>query len=157
ALAGLTFGVQVCNRPNVALPAFVIGVLLTATRRRQAAAAFSIALAIALVPVTLRNIVVSGYWSPVTASHGGLNFYIGNNAEADGSFHAVEGVTPDIKGQLEDTRRVAERATGHALDDAGVSSYFYGLGWKWIREQPVAAAALFARKIALMFSARYLW
>jgi tetratricopeptide (TPR) repeat protein len=157
ALAGLTFGVQICNRPNVALPAVAIALLLAATRRRQAAAAFAIAAALALVPVTLRNIVVSGSWSPVTASHGGLNFYIGNNPGADGSYRAVAGVTPDIKGQQEDTRRVAERATGRRLDDAAVSSYFYGLGWRWVREQPRAAAALFARKIALVFSARYLW
>src|SRR4051812_45458395 len=44
-------------------PALVIGLLLAATRRWPAAAAFSLALAAALVPVTLRNIVVSGYWS----------------------------------------------------------------------------------------------
>jgi len=157
ALAGLTFGVHVCNRPNVALPALAIVFLLAATRRRRPAAAFAIAAALALFPVTLRNIVVSGSWSPVTASHGGLNFYIGNNADADGSYRAVAGVTPDIKGQQEDTRRVAEQATGRRLDDAAVSSYFYGLGWRWIREQPRAAATLFARKIALVFSARYLW
>jgi tetratricopeptide (TPR) repeat protein len=149
--------VQVCNRPNVALPAAVIAVLLAATRRWRPAAAFPIALAVALLPVTLRNIVVSGDWSPTTASHGGLNFYIGNNAQADGTYHAVAGVTPDIKGQQDDTRRVAERAAGHALDDAGVSSYFYGLGWTWIRDRPAAAASLFARKLSLMVSAKYLW
>src|SRR5262245_38661745 len=157
SLAGLTFGMQVSNRPTVALPALAIALLLAATRRWQAAAAFSIAAALALVPVTLRNIVVSGDWSPVTASHGGLNFYIGNNADADGSYRAVPGVTPDIKGQREDTRRVAERAAGHALDDAGVSSYFYSLGWTWVREQPLAAARLLVRKIGLVFSAGYLW
>ena len=157
ALGGFIFGIQVCNRPNVALPALAIALLLAVTRRRQAAAAFSIAAALALVPVSVRNIVVAGYWSPVTASHGGLNFYIGNNADADGSYRAVDGVTPDLKGQQDDTRRVAERAAGRPLDDAAVSAYFYGLGWRWIREQPLAAAALFARKIALVFSAKYLW
>src|SRR5262249_9308840 len=156
SLAGLTFGIQVSNRPNVALPALAIALLLAATRRWQAAAAFSIAAALALAPVTLRNIVVSGDWSPTTASHGGLNFYVGNNALADGSYRAVPGITADIKGQQEDTRRVAERATGRPLDDAGVSSYFYRLGWTWMREQPLAAARLFARKIALVFSATYL-
>src|SRR5262249_53242784 len=59
--------------------------------------------------------------------------------------------------QQEDARRVAERAAGRPLDDAAVSSYFYRLGWRWIREQPLAAAALFGRKIALVFSAKYLW
>jgi tetratricopeptide (TPR) repeat protein len=156
-LAGLALGVQACNRPNVAFPAAVIALMLAATRRWQAAAVFSTGLAIALAPVTLRNIAVSGYWSPVTASHGGLNFYIGNNAQADGTYRSVPGITPDIKGQQEDTRRLAERAAGHALDDASVSWFFYRLGWTWIREQPVAAGKLFARKLSLMFSAKYLW
>src|SRR5262245_51200452 len=84
-LAGLAFGIHVCNRPNVALPAAVIALLLAVARRRRAAAVFSIAFALALVPVTLRNIVSSGVWSPTTASHGGLNFYIGNNPQADGT------------------------------------------------------------------------
>jgi tetratricopeptide (TPR) repeat protein len=156
-LAGLAFGVHACNRPNVAFPAAVIALLLAATRRRQAATVFSIGLALALAPVTLRNIVVSGYWSPVTASHGGLNFYIGNHAEADGTYRSVPGITPDIKGQREDTRRVAERAAGHALDDAGVSWFFYRRGWTWIREHPLTAAQLFARKLSLMFTAKHIW
>lgn len=157
ALAGLAFGIHVSDRPQVGVPAVLIALLLAATRRWRAAAVFSVALGLALVPVTLRNIVVSGYWSPVTASHGGINFFIGNNAEADGTFHAVPGVTPDIAGQAEEARHVAERATGHALDDAGVSWFFYERAWTWIRERPADAAALFARKLTLMFSAKYLW
>ena len=157
ALAGLAFGIHVCNRPQVGVPAVLIALLLAATRRGRAAAAFSLAFGLALVPVTLRNIVVSGYWSPVAASHGGLNFFIGNNADADGTFHAVPGVTPDIAGQAEETRRVAEQATGHALDDAAVSWFFYKRGWTWIRERPADAAALFARKLSLVFGAKYLW
>jgi tetratricopeptide (TPR) repeat protein len=156
-LSGLAFGVQTCNRPNVAIPSLLIALLLAAARQRRAAVVFAAAVALALTPVTLRNIVVSSYWSPVTSSHGGLNFYIGNNAQADGTYRSVPEVTPDIRGQQEDTRRVAEKAVGHALDDASVSDYFYGLGWAWIREQPGAATALFARKLSLMFSAGYIW
>jgi tetratricopeptide (TPR) repeat protein len=156
-VAGFAFGIHVCNRPNIAAPAVVVALLLATLRRWRGAVAFAIALAIALVPVTLRNIVVSGSWSPVTASHGGLNFFIGNNAGADGTFHAVADITPDIRGQQEDTRRVAERAMGHALDDAGVSWFFYRRGLSWIHDQPLAAATLFARKLSLMFSGKYLW
>ncbi len=156
-LAGLAYGVQACNRPNVAVPAAVIALLLAATRRWQSAAVFAIGLAIAFSPVTLRNIVVSGHWSPETSSHGGLNFYIGNNAAADGTYRPVPGITPDIKGQQEDTRRFAEQATGHVLDDPGVSWFFYRLGWAWIGEQPLTAAKLFARKLSLMFSAASIW
>lgn len=157
ALAGLGFGIQTCNRPNVAVPSLLIALLLAGARRWRAATVFAAAVALALVPVTVRNIVVSGYWSPVTSSHGGLNFYIGNNAEADGTYRSVPDVTPDVKGQQQDTRRVAETAVGHALDDASVSDYFYGRGLAWIRSQPGAALVLFVRKFSLMFSAGYIW
>ena len=77
--------------------------------------------------------------------------------KADGAYHTVPGITPNLEGQQEDTRRVAEQALGHAVDDAGASRYFYSLGWTWIREQPVAAAGLFLRKVALGFSAATPW
>jgi tetratricopeptide (TPR) repeat protein len=156
-LAGLAFGLQTCNRPNVAVPAILIALLLAGTRRWRAAAVFACGVLLALTPVTVRNIVVAGYWSPATSSHGGLNFYIGNNRQADGTYRPVPGITPDIKGQQEDARRVAEKAVGHALDDGRVSDYFYGLAWSWIREHPVAAARLLSRKFSLMFSAGYIW
>jgi len=62
-----------------------------------------------------------------------------------------------MMGQQEDTRAVAERATGRRLDDGEVSWYFYGLAWTWMRERPMDAARLFARKLSLMFSAGYIW
>ena len=156
-LAGVVYGVHACNRPNVALAAASIVLLLFAARRWRLAAAVTLGVALALAPVTLRNIASSGYWSPVASSHGGLNFYIGNNAEADGTYRSVPGITPSISGQKEDARRFVREATGRSLDDAGVSRYFYDLGWTWIREHPRAAARLFARKLSLTFSAEYIW
>ena len=99
---------------------------------------------------------MAGNWSPVP-SHGGLNFYIGNHAQADGTYGSVPGITSNLEGQQDDARRVAERAVGHALIDAEVSGYFYGVGLRWIREQPVAAAKLFIRKLSLVFSSANIW
>ena len=154
--AGLAFGVQTLNRPNIAVAACGITMLLVVTRRWRTAAVFAVAITLALAPVALRNFVVAGNWSPVP-SHGGLNFYIGNNAQADGTYGSVPGITPNLEGQQDDARRVAERAVGHALGDAEVSGYFYGLGLRWIREQPVAAAKLFIRKLSLVFSSANIW
>lgn len=154
--SGLAFGVQILNRPNMAIAACGIAVLLAVARRWQTAALFAVAVMLALAPITLRNFRVAGTWSPV-ASHGGLNFYIGNNAEADGTYRSVPGISPNLEGQRDDARRVAERAVGHALDDAEVSQYFYNLGWRWIREQPAAAATLFIRKLSLVFSSADIW
>jgi tetratricopeptide (TPR) repeat protein len=154
-LSGLAFGIQSLNRPNVLIPALVVGALLLATRRWRPALLIAAGLAVALAPITLRNMAVAGDWSPVS-SHGGLNFYIGNNPEADGTYHSVPGITPNIAGQQEDARRVAEQAVGRKLSDGEVSAYFYELGWRWIRQRPAAAAALFVRKLAYLFNAAHL-
>src|SRR6185436_6927298 len=149
--AGLAFGVQALNRPNVLIPAVAIAALLAATRRWKPAAAMAIGIAIALAPITIRNVVVAGDWSPLS-SHGGLNFYIGNNERADGTYRLVAGITPNISGQQEDARRVAQQAVGRAVDDGEASAYFYGLGARWIRESPGAAVQLFARKLFYVLS-----
>jgi tetratricopeptide (TPR) repeat protein len=153
--AGLAFGVQALNRPNVLIPAVAIAALLAATRRWKPAAAMAIGIAVALAPITIRNVVVAGDWSPLS-SHGGLNFYIGNNAEADGTYRHVPGITADITGQQEDARRVAEASVGRKLDDADVSAYFYGLGVSWVRLHPGDAAMLFLRKLAYTFDSAFI-
>jgi tetratricopeptide (TPR) repeat protein len=157
AAAGAAYGVQICNRPNVAIPAAGIALLLAANRQWRLATALALGVALALTPTTIRNIVVSHYWSPLTASHGGLNFYVGNNPDADGTYAPVAGISANMLGQQEGTRRVAEQATGRALDDGAVSMYFYRLAWMWMREHPAAAARLLAKKMGLMFSAGYIW
>jgi tetratricopeptide (TPR) repeat protein len=155
AVAGMAFGIQTLNRPNVLLALGGLFVLLLATRRWRGAAAMAAGVLIALAPVTIRNAAVAGDWSPVS-SHGGLNFYIGNNPAADGTYAAVPGITPSIVGQQEDARKVAEQAVGRPLDDAETSAWFYGRATAWIRDQPAAAAKLFVRKLAYVFNAAHL-
>ncbi len=155
AMSGLAFGIQTLNRPNVLIPCVFVLALLAMARRWRPAVFMSAGLAIALSPVIVRNALVAGDWSP-GSSHGGLNFYIGNNAEANGTYHVVPGITPNIVGQQQDARRVAEQAIGRSLADSDVSAYFYGLGWTWIRLHPKDALALFARKLAYTFNSAYI-
>jgi len=93
-----------------------------------------------IVPVTIRNYVVSNQIVMI-ASHGGLNFYIGNNADADGTYHHVAGIRPTIAGQEEDAPRVE-----------AVEGSFYRRASRWIRAYPARALALFVRKIAYTFN-----
>ena len=106
-------------------------------------------MAIGLAPAALRNLAVTGRLTLIS-SHGGLNFFIGNRAGADGTYEAPPGITPSIAGQAHDARVVAEAAAGRPLADPEVSGYFAGLGASWIREHPGDAAALFARKLWLV-------
>ena len=153
--AGAVFGIQCLNRPNVLVPALAIILLLALGRRWRPAGVMAAGLVIALLPLTVRNYAVAGEWTPA-ASHGGLNFYIGNNPEADGTYHQVPGITPNIEGQHRDARRVAEAALSRTLSDAEVSDYFYGLGWSWISLHPIDALRLLARKIFFLFNSAYI-
>ena len=109
-------------------------------------------LAVAIAPATARNLAVSG--EPVlVSSHGGLNLSIGNRAEADGTYRHVPGITPDIRGQAQDARRVAEESAGRPLSAREVDAHFRNLALEWIAGHPLDAARLFARKLAYVFAA----
>ena len=154
-LSGAVFGVHILNRPNVALGAAAVALMLVVTRRMRPAAVLTAGLVIGMAPVMVRNLIVSNQWS-LSSSHGGLNFYIGNSSTATGFFQPVPDITPNITGQAKDAQHVAERALGRPVSDAETSRYFYALAWHWIREHPEDAARLFARKIGYVFSAQHI-
>jgi tetratricopeptide (TPR) repeat protein len=154
--AGLALGLFVTNRPNALVWAAALVVLLAlvppSRKSLRRTAALLGGLALALAPVTLRNRAVSGEWILVS-SHGGLNFYIGNNADSDGTYRRIPGIAPDIEGQIHDARTVAETAAGRPLRASEVSRYFYRHAWEWIARRPGAALRLFLRKLAYCFNA----
>ncbi|MEO5823142.1 MAG: glycosyltransferase family 39 protein [Vicinamibacteraceae bacterium] len=153
---GILAALFALNRPNALILAAGIGAglavraLITRTRPETlAVVAFMGALMVGLAPAALRNLAVAGRVTLVS-SHGGLNFFIGNRAGADGTYEAPVGITPSIAGQAHDARVVAEAALGRPLSDPEVSGYFTDLGLAWIRQHPGEAAALFARKLWLV-------
>jgi tetratricopeptide (TPR) repeat protein len=155
ALAGAALGLFALNRPNALLWGLGLAIALPfargLSRGGRAAAALALGVALALAPPTLRNLAVSG--EPVlVSSHGGLNLYIGNRAEADGTYRRVPGVTPDIRGQAHDARRGAEEAVGRSLSTRGVDAHFRDLALRWIAGHPLEAARLFLRKLAYVFA-----
>ncbi len=172
--AGVAFGLLSLNRPNV-LPFAGVVVLALAVastplvarsragsprspsfeegpfRTLRFAAAYLFGVALAIAPVTLRNLSVSHEFILIS-SHGGLNFYVGNNPDADGTYHLVPGITPSITGQAADAKRVAEAEEGRSLSTREVSAHFARKAWGWIAAQPGAAARLFVRKVWYVLS-----
>jgi tetratricopeptide (TPR) repeat protein len=154
ALAGLIFGVQALNRPNMLIAVVGVAIVMLVARRIRPAALLVAGLLVGLAPAAIRNAVVAGEVS-VVSSHGGLNFYIGNSERATGFYTTVPGVTPAIVGQEKDTRRVAEQALGRPVTDAEASSYFFDRAWSWMVEHPLQAAGLLARKFYYVFNAQH--
>ncbi len=135
--AGISLGLLVLNRPNALLwaPVAAIAIFLAEEKRPRWSALFAVAFLVTLAPVTIRNYVVAHQFVPIS-SHGGLNFYIGNNAEADGTYHHVPGIRPTILGQAEDAE----------------GKPFYAMAWRWMRSNPGDAPRLFLRKVAYTFN-----
>jgi tetratricopeptide (TPR) repeat protein len=153
--AGAVFGIASLNRPNMLLAAGAVLLAMLLLRRGTPALAAAAGLVLALLPIGIRNVVVSGEWTLVS-SHGGLNFYIGNNPRATGFYEAVPGITPNILGQQTDARRVAGEALGRTVSDEEASQYFFKEAWRWIRDQPADAAALFLRKFYWTMHAQHI-
>jgi 4-amino-4-deoxy-L-arabinose transferase-like glycosyltransferase len=171
AAAGVAFGLLALNRPNALLAVAAVGLTLAlappVARRRGSlpsppfeeislrtflpVAAFVFGVVLAIAPVTLRNLAVSHEFVLIS-SHGGLNFFIGNNPEADGTYRAVPGITPSIEGQAADTKRVAEAEAGRPLSVREVSEHFAAKARRWIASSPGAAGRLFARKVWYVLS-----
>jgi Tfp pilus assembly protein PilF len=111
------------------------------------------AAAMAILPVTIRNYVVSGQFVPI-AWQGGTNFYIGNSAESDGVTAVLPGTRPTWWGGYDDVRRLAEKAAGRPLKGAEIDRYWLGKGLEFWRKQPGKALGLLARKTFIWFAGR---
>lgn len=94
---------------------------------------------IAIIPVTIRNAVLTGEFIPLTTG-GGINFYIGNNSEANG-YYAVPkyrghslGSTPQQ--QWSRMNQVACRERGKRLSRQAVSLFWLNQGLRYIDRHP---------------------
>src|SRR5262249_40187133 len=95
-LAGVVFGLQALNRPNVLVAAVAVLAGLAIARRFRPAVWLAAGVCLAMMPVGIRNAAVSHEWT-LTSSQGGLNFYIGNAPEATGYYRTISGITPSIQ------------------------------------------------------------
>lgn len=155
--AGIVFGLAALARPTILvfLPVIVLSFLRgwkDPVRRKSgltAAAVFLAVLVIMLTPVTIINYAASGQIIFV-AYQGGINFYLGNNPEADGFSSTLPSAGRDW--DLADADYLAFRETGRHLQYADQSAFWYKKGLAYIRDHPKDAAALFIRKLYFLFS-----
>jgi tetratricopeptide (TPR) repeat protein len=100
--------------------------------------------ALPILPVTLRNAVVSGEWVPIQAQEG-LNLYIGNNPEATGTCYVRPGAAYD---------ELATRPARAGLNTpSGARRYFQAEVLHFAVRQPLQAARLVVRKALLTWNA----
>jgi tetratricopeptide (TPR) repeat protein len=174
-LPGVAFGLAAITRPNVLaflalLPIWLFAGYRGRTAKPQAAQMAQIgkktvgtksawtrlvfvwgAAALVVLPVTVRNYVVSRQFVPI-AWQAGTNFYIGNSAESDGMTAIMPGTRPTLWGGYDDVKRLAEEAVGRPLKGAEIDRYWLGKGLEFWLRQPGKALGLLLRKTFLWFT-----
>lgn len=150
---GLLLGILILLRENTLLVVpFLLPVAFLADR---GAAGLRLAALLAggmlvLAPVGLRNAAVGGGFLPTTFQ-GGVNFYIGNNPAADGTYQPLTPGRQVPAFERHEPVRLAEQAVGRELTAAEVSDYWLGRSLDWAREEPGDFLRLQARKLGMFF------
>ena len=90
---------------------------------------------IVIAPWTIRNYRIFGSFVPVS-TNGGINFYMGNNPEATGTFRWA--VPPGARWN---------EASPHGFYELQASQQGYRCGWQFIREHPGRFALLIAKRV----------
>ena len=112
---------------------------------------FTVGVVLPIVPVTMHNRVTGGEWVLIS-TQGGTNFFIGNNPVADGKTAvAFAPQTWEKHREYVDnvwwaSRANAEALSGQQLSDSEVSRFWFKRGFRFWRNQPLAALKLTLRK-----------
>ena len=121
-------------------------------QRLVLAAVLLVGLMAAVVPGGVRNQIVSGDF-PLIVSQFGPTFYIGNNAEADGTYRPLSSAGGGAAFERADATALAEQAVGVSLTRGEVSRYWMRQALDDIISQPGDWVSLIGRKFALLFNA----
>jgi len=154
-LPGACIGLLALARPNAVvlllpLLAWAIACDRGSAVRRLAAIVAGVVLVIA--PFALRARAIGGGLSPFPVN-GGINFYIGNHAEANGMYVSIEGLSDLPLRQVETSIVEASRRRGTTLDARAADRFWFGEGLAFLSGSPGAAARLLLTKAAMMFRA----
>ncbi len=163
-VAGIALGLASLTRPTAlalipffAFFAYRYGVASSnklGKSRRNVTGALALVAATLLViaPVTVRNYLVGGDLTLI-ASSGGVNFFIGNNAESN----PVSASLPQPYGAnwtLSDMSGLAEEYEGRQLSPAEVSHSWTIRAVKWITQHPLQFFRNYATKLYLALGKR---
>ena len=157
SLTGIFMGLAALTRPTILIWAALLLLLILFYRRQitnwyKQILFFVFALLILIAPITIRNLIIAQ--DPVLiSSQGGINFYIGNNPDADG----VSAIMPEPMGhnwQISQISHIAENETGKELSSGEISSFWLKKGLEWAIDNPGEFIRLYLKKVYFNISNR---
>ncbi len=150
--SGALLGLLALLRENALL---LLPFLLPLTWRRgegwksgRRALALAIGVIMPLLPVAARNAALGGGFLPTTFQ-GGVNLWIGNNPDADGTYRPLSPGKQIPALERDEAERLAEEALSRPLSGAQVSRYWFRRTLDWAAAEPIDFVRLQLRKLAL--------
>jgi tetratricopeptide (TPR) repeat protein len=112
---------------------------------------FVLGVTIVLIPVAYRNWKVGGSFLPTTFQ-GGVNFYIGNNPQANGTYQPLSPGKQVPFYERTEPIRLAEKEMGRTLEPYEVSNFWLRKSFDWAKKNPADFLKLQAKKIRMFWS-----
>lgn len=103
--------------------------------------------------VTLRNYLVEKDRVLITGNLG-INFYLGNNPEATGTFFCPADITMNQDDMFRDSKIIAESGLARRLSTSQVSSFWFNRAWSFIFKEPKMYVKLLIDKLIYIFIPR---
>ncbi|UCE42179.1 MAG: glycosyltransferase family 39 protein [Candidatus Aminicenantes bacterium] len=113
--------------------------------------AFVLGITIVLIPVAYRNWAVGDNFLPTTFQ-GGVNFYIGNNPQATGTYRSLSPGKQVPAYERTEPIRLAEKEMGRTLEPYEVSNFWLRKSLDWARKNPNDFLRLQAKKVRMFWS-----
>jgi tetratricopeptide (TPR) repeat protein len=145
ALAGLILGLTTITRPTVLILLPVILYFLFKAEKLKTML-FLFAALLPIIPVTISNWHNGDF--VLISSQGGINFYIGNNAQSDGKSAVMPGFGQAWK--YNDCVKYAESTTNRKLNPSEVSNFYFSKGFAYWKDNPSSAILLLGEKILVL-------
>lgn len=151
--AGFFLGLSAIARPTILLFVLFLFIYWIIQNRKNIKSYLFCALfvLIPILPVTVYNYMQNSQFTLI-AAYGGINFYIGNNKNADGVSPVIPGIRQDWKGGQEDTKRLAEKDVGHPLTESELSDYWFNRAVNDITDDPMHFIKLLIKKMVLLLN-----
>lgn len=150
--AGLFAGLAAITRPVILalIPLYLIWIFITMENKSAAlrtAGLYLIAVVLVISPITFRNLIISDDFVLISSS-GGINFYIGNNEDADG-YSASMPPPLGHSWQIKDIQFLAEKEAGREMKASEISQFYYRKGLNWIIQNKIDFIKLYLSKLYL--------
>jgi len=134
-VSGLFIGLAAITRPVILalIPLYLLWIWLSAENHLNAFQIIGLMISIIIIvisPVTIRNLIVADDLVLVSSS-GGINFYIGNNENAEG-YSAAMPPPAGHNWRIKDIEYLAEKEANRNLKASEISRFWYNKGFQWI-------------------------